>query len=251
MIINKVDDKTSKLELLEELKKSSSSNAHPKDCLAEELHNICHDIRGKKTRTFILTPVIPTIRIHAVLNDFRISIDGETAQIDHVLITRFFVFLVETRNFNGNVTINEHGEFSVKYPNGKQISTPSPLEQSCEHERIFLKLLERLDIRTFSGTPLKVEHIVLFWHKSIIKRPDAKKLDTSNIIKADALRTWHNQFMERQLSIVKTLVWGINAFRSGKTIREWTEKSKRQHRPADLLELPDSMKPQMQAAASI
>ena len=57
--------------------------------------------------------------------------------------------------------------------------------------------------------------------------------------------------MERQLSIVKTLVWGINAFRIGETIREWTEKSKRQHRPADLLELPDFMKPQMRAAASI
>ena len=102
------------------------------------------------------------IRIHTVLHDFLISIDGETAQIDHVLIGRCFVFLVETMNFNGNVTINEHGEFSVKYPNGKQIGSPSPLEQSCGHERIFLKLLERLDIRTFSGAPLKVEHIVLF-----------------------------------------------------------------------------------------
>ena len=194
MIIKKADDKTRRLNLLEDLQKSPLLNASQKNWLTEELRNTRRGIQGEKDAAYYIDSDYADDKDRAVLHDLRISIDGETAQIDHVLIGRVFVFLVETKNFNGNVTINEHGEFSVKYPNGKQIGIPSPLEQSRRHERIFLKLLDRLDIHAVGGAPLKVAHIVLFSPKSIIKRPDAKKFDTSNIIKADALRTWHNSF---------------------------------------------------------
>jgi len=41
--------------------------------------------------------------------------------------------MLETKNFSGNLKINEQGEFSVRYQGEWEFGIPSPLEQSCRH----------------------------------------------------------------------------------------------------------------------
>jgi hypothetical protein len=46
----------------------------------------------------------------------RFVLDGEVAQIDHLIINRGMgMYLVETKNYAGNLVINDHGEFTVEY----------------------------------------------------------------------------------------------------------------------------------------
>ena len=61
------------------------------------------------------------------------------------------------------------------------------------------------------------------------------------MIKADQFPTWHKQFVESR-GIGAVLMSGLN-MRALDTIKEWGEKLMRQHRPADLLSLPDFMRP--------
>lgn len=176
----------------------------------------------------------------AVLHDLRIVEEGEVAQIDHLLIRRASMILLETKNFTGNVRINAQGEFSVLYSSGKRMGIASPLEQSRRHEKILRKLLDRLGIKARLGASIPMQHLVLFHPQTILQRPDSKAFDTSRVIKADQLRTWLNRFVKSMsfLDAVNPL-----KLRSVGTVREWAEKIKRQHRPQNPLELPPFMAP--------
>lgn len=244
MIIKKADDKTGRLEFLENLKKLPSTNARQKELLEKELHRLRQGIRGEKDAAYYIDFHYADDRNFAVLHDLRITDDKWTAQIDHLILGRYHAFLLETKNFNGDVTIDENGHFSVKYSYGRTYGIDSPLEQSRRHEKIFLKLLDKLNIHAVGGGPLKVEHVILLSPKSKInKRRAPKDLDVSNIIKADELRAWHERFMNRPISVSKFLILGANALlRDRETVREWAEKISRQHRRNDFLELPDFMK---------
>lgn len=150
------------------------------------------------------------------------------------------MYLIETKNFSGNLVINDHGEFTVQYDDDS-FGVPSPIEQSRRHERI----LDRLDIKNRSGGPIDMFHVVMLHPKAKITRPSAKAFDTSSVIKADQFPTWHQQFVDKEVGFRSLLKGAVN-MRSLETIQEWGEKLIRQHRPADQLELPEFMRPQRQ-----
>ena len=163
------------------------------------------------------------------------------AQIDHLLINRAFgIYLLETKNYAGNLVINDHGEFTVEYDSGR-FGIPSPIEQSLRHERLLGKLLQRLEIVGRTQTLPQFCHVVMLHPKAIIERPSLKAFDTSNVIKADQFPTWHQKFVDKVG--VGTVLTSMLNLRSLDTIKEWGEKLMRQHRPADLFSLPDFMKP--------
>ncbi|MDU4299930.1 MAG: nuclease-related domain-containing protein, partial [Eikenella corrodens] len=158
---------------------------------------------------------------------------------------RVFAILLETKNFNGNLTINKFGEFTVQYPSGKKKGIPSPIEQSKRHERILLKLFDRIGVKMKTGRPLEVHHAVLVSPQSIIRRPDSKDFDTSCVIKADAIRQWHEQFGENRVGVGFVLNHMFDALLiNNETIHEWGRRIAAEHKPEGLLEyLPNSIKP--------
>jgi hypothetical protein len=133
----------------------------------------------------------------------------------------------------------------------KRFGIESPMEQSIRHERVLCKLLERLDISGRTQKLPEFHHVVMLDPKAIITRPSTKVFDTHNVIKADQFPTWHKRFAD-QLG-VGTLFTAMLNMRKQDTVTEWGEKLVRQHRPADLLTLPDFMKPRepLRAAAPI
>lgn len=144
------------------------------------------------------------------------------------------------------LTVNAHGEFTVTYDED-HFGIPSPLEQSLRHERVLAKLMEQLGMVGRMETKLEFHHVVMLHPKATIQRPDAKAFDTSFLIKADQFPTWHKKFVDG-IGVGSILKGAVN-MRSLDTIKEWGEKLKRQHRPADLLALPDFMKPKAVSAA--
>ena len=77
--------------------------------------------------------------------------------------------------------------------------------------------------------------------KAMIERPPAKSFDTGNVIKADQFSTWHKSFVNKMG--IGTLFKSALNMRSLETTTEWGKKLQMQHRPADLLALPDFMLP--------
>ena len=242
MLIKSADDKSRRLKLLEELQYSPVLEQKQKDWLYKELKNLRTGIQGEKDAAYYIDTYYRDSQNWAVLHDLRLKVDGEVVQIDHLLVGRVFVIALETKNFNGNVSINDYGEFSVTYSNGETYGISSPLEQSKRHERLLRKLLDQLGIQARLGGDMEIFHVVMFHPSAVIQRPDSKKFNTNNIIKADSLPTWHDQFVDKEIGILGALA-RVHKIRSSETVRGWAEKIARRHEPEDLLRLPDFMAP--------
>ncbi|MDT8990892.1 nuclease-related domain-containing protein [Curvibacter sp. APW13] len=249
MLIKSADDKTKRLALLEDLQKSPLLDMRQKEWLRDELRRCKTGIEGERAAAFYLDGHYKDAQNNVLLHDLRFVVDGEVAQIDHLVINRTgYMVLIETKNYGGDLEVNAHGEFTVRY--GKErYGIPSPYEQSRRHARILGKLLERLEISTRTDKLPEFHSVVMMHPKAIIQRPDPKAFDTSFLIKADQFPTWHERLGESVSTggVFKAL---LNV-RSMDTIKEWGEKLKRQHRPADLLALPDFMKPKAAPVASV
>ncbi|MFZ2217247.1 MAG: nuclease-related domain-containing protein [Rhodoferax sp.] len=246
MLIKSADDKSKRLALLQDLQQSPVLDARQKDWLREQLRRCKTGMEGERDAAFYLDGHYKDAQNNVVLHDLRLQIDGEVAQIDHLVINRTgYVVLIETKNFSGDLEVNAHGEFTVRY-GSVRYGIPSPYEQSRRHARILGKLLERLEIGTRTDKLPEFHNVVMMHPKAIIQRPDPKVFDTSFLIKADQFPAWHEKLVNG------TSAGGVlKAFlnmRSQDTIKEWGEKLKRQHRAADQLALPDFMQPKSQAA---
>ena len=249
MLIKSADDKSRRLALLQDLQKSSLLDARQKEWLRVELRNLTAGIKGEREAAFHLDGHYKDGQNNVLLHDLRFQVDGEVAQIDHLVINRTgYMVLIETKNYSGDLEVNAHGEFTVRY--GKErYGIPSPYEQSRRHARILSKLLERLEISTRTDKLPEFHNVVLMHPQAIIQRPDAKAFDTSFLIKADQFRAWHEKLVDGfSTGGVFKAIFNI---RSPDTIKAWGEKLKRQHRPQDLLDLPDFMQPKPQPAKAV
>ena len=243
MLLKSADDKSKRLALLEDLQKSTQLDPQQKKWLRDELQRCKKGIQGERESAHYLDSYFKDGENHVLLHDLRFVIDADVAQIDHLILNRTgLVYLIETKNYSGNLIVNDRGEFTVQYDHDS-FGIPSPWEQSRRHERLLAKLLQRLDIAMRVDKHPDFHHVVMMHPKAIIKRPDAKLFDTSFLIKADQFPSWHGQFTEKigASAVIKAL---FNV-RSLDTVIEWGEKLKRQHRPADLLDLPPFMTPKI------
>ena len=198
-------------------------------------------IQGERESAHYLDHYFKDAENHVLLHDLRFVIEGEVTQIDHLILNRAGnVYLLETKNYACNLVINDRGEFTAEYENAR-FGIPSPIEQSLRHEKVLRQLLERLDIVGRTQKHSDFHHVVMLHPKATIERPPAKSFDTANVIKADQFPTWHKSFVDK-LGFGTFFKSALN-MRSLETITEWGEKLKRQHRPADLLALPDFMRP--------
>jgi hypothetical protein len=243
MIIKQADDKTKRQALLADLKKSPLLDARQKEWLDDELMRMRRGIEGEREAAFYIDSYLKDNTNRAVIHDLRLEVDGDVAQIDHLVFNRLLNFkLIETKCFGGDVNINEHGEFAVRYGNGKVYGIPSPLEQSKRHERIVSKVLDQLGICGRLGMKPTFTHLVMMHPKATIQRPQTCAIDTSLVIKADALPSWYERDLEKDPSVGE-VVSSLLSIRSRDTLKEWAEALARQHRPANLLNLPEFMAP--------
>lgn len=245
MLIKAADDKTKRLRLLEDLQSSPRLDARQKEWLAKELRNTKQGIQGEKSAAHYLDNYLGASKNFLVIHDLRVSVDGEVAQIDHLLVGRAFFILLETKTFGGDIAVNERGEFSVQYPGDRVYDIPSPLEQSRRHENVLQKLLQRLEIKPRTGGRHRMEHVVLVDPARAIQRPAEKKLDTSFLVKADQFPDWHKKWVEKDAGVIEVFST-LADVRGQETIKEWAEKIARQHRPAPLLDLPEFMQPRVE-----
>lgn len=238
MILKSADDKTPQLAQLERWAADTTLSAAQKKWASDELFRLRMGIQGERDAAYYLDSHFKDSPDHMVIHDLRLEVEGDVAQIDHMVFYRAGgVYLFETKNYNGNLLINPHGEFTAEYGRVRY-GIPSPLEQSRRHERVLHKLFDRLDIGARTQRALDMHHLVLVHPKAIIKRPTEKQFSTQNVIKSDQFPDWHAKFADRNLGALGALKLMAN-LRSRETLQEWGEKLIRQHRPPPLRKMPE------------
>jgi hypothetical protein len=128
-----------------------------------------------------------------VLNGIRLESGGDSAQIDHLIIHKYGMIIVESKSVFGSIKINEYGEWlRLEY----KIGMASPVEQAKRQATFLKKYLNESGLKlphdafksvfhkiTFNNIPIDI--LVAISDTGIINRP--KTLQTDNIYKADMI----------------------------------------------------------------
>ena len=71
------------------------------------------------------------IRFHDVI----VPTQNSTTQIDHILLSRYGIFVIETKNINGWIFGNEKSKYWTQSMYGKKYKFQNPLHQNFRHAR--------------------------------------------------------------------------------------------------------------------
>ena len=101
---------------------------------------------------------------YKILNDVFISTDSGTHQIDHVIVSKFGVFSIETKQYNGYITGNKYDKNWVRHAGNKKYYYTNPIRQNYGHVKALSKLLKIDESKIYnivcipSKAKLKIEH---------------------------------------------------------------------------------------------
>jgi len=231
MIIKRMDSKQKEVEELSSLL-TEDITPNQKFLIDRELKAMKKGVHGEEDSAYYIDFYFGASKNWAVIHDLRIEHDKHTAQIDHLLINRFFdIYVLESKNYSYGIKVNQEGEFQAYY--GKQTyGIPSPIEQNDRHIFLFDKFLsanEVLPKRMGISIRPKLKSFVLVSPKSLITRPSEKKFNTSTVIKADFLKTKIYEEDDKVNQLSDIFSFGKISFSS--TIEETAKKLVSFHKP--------------------
>jgi len=201
MIFKNFDSKQETIQTLKKLLKESNSEKQ-KALIQKDLILLKNGIEAEKQNAYYIDFYLKDNKHLIVLHDIRLEYDGRTAQIDHMLISRFGIELLESKSFKGTLSINDDGSLKVDY-NRNIKSFPNPLEQSKRHANVLKKFLSsNVDlgkrIELFGG--FEINSTVLIHPKTTITN---KKLP-ENFFRADTYISERNKIIDK-MSVLDAL----------------------------------------------
>ena len=90
------------------------------------------------------------------LSDVMLEIDGKTTQIDHIVFSKYGIFVIETKQRNTYITGNEHDKDWIVKAGRKKQYMYNPIHQNYGHKKAIEKILglddnQVIDIVCVSG----------------------------------------------------------------------------------------------------
>ena len=70
---------------------------------------------------------------YKILNDVMLKTDYGTTQIDHIVVSVYGIFVIETKNYKGWITGSEYADTWTKNMYGKKYTFRNPLKQNYAH----------------------------------------------------------------------------------------------------------------------
>lgn len=180
MIIKAAESRDADIEALNALMALPHIDNATKNKIDREIRNIRSGIAGEKEAAYNINFHYENSKNWMVIHDLRLQHQGQSAQIDHLLINRFMeVYVCESKRFGEGITINEHGEFSAYYQ-GKAYGIPSPIEQNHRHITLLERLFDQGDIALPVRLGLKLKpkcySLILIANNARITRPKNGKV---------------------------------------------------------------------------
>lgn len=122
---------------------------------------------------------------YSIINDILIEYDGRTTQIDHIVVSPYGIFVIETKGYKGWIIGSENREFWVQNIFGNSFKFYNPIKQNENHIKRLKKIL-----KLSSDTPFI--SIVAFNDSAILKI----KTDNHIVVKiseiVDTIKKYNN-----------------------------------------------------------
>lgn len=193
MLLKSADDKSCDIDALEALLRRSEADARQRHAIQNEIWSIRHGAKAEADAAYLIDFGLRDTKNSVVIHDLRIEVDGLTAQIDHLVVSRVLeVFVCESKSYTGGVKVNEYGEW-VTFRAGRPVGIPSPVEQNRRHIQVLERAIKlgvvQLPRRIVAIKPTFM-NIVLVSNEGSIGRPRKKLADLDHVMKADQFRTY-------------------------------------------------------------
>lgn len=104
--------------------------------------------------------VLEKITGYRLLSNVMIKRQNGTSQIDHILIGRKGVFVIETKDFSGKIYGDQYSKYWTQKLNGRKNTFYNPIRQNYGHVKALEEILKRRDIFI---------SLIVFTNKSKIK----------------------------------------------------------------------------------
>ena len=172
---------------IDELERIAREHPHASAAAQSELSKIRKGLQGEGSAAHFLNRELRESTRTAILHDIRIECaEGGFAQIDHLIINRIqgIAWVLETKNYSGNMSCNEHGEWTVYYGK-KPESIQSPVAQARRQASALEQWLKKNKISGIN----KVVPVVLVSPKSHINRKHLRA--DEHVIKSDNFSRWY------------------------------------------------------------
>lgn len=183
MILKQKDDASDDIAVLKQLLTEAPQSARAR--IEKEIKNIKAGVAGERDAAHFLARAFGESSRMAVLNDLRLEHEGETAQIDHLVIHRFqaAAWVLETKNYSGRLTCDEHGDWTV-WSRGKPRSIPSPVNQARRQCALLRSWLAANNMNALR----RIEPVVLISPTSSVDR--SKLTPGTHVVKSDNFSEW-------------------------------------------------------------
>ena len=100
--------------------------------------------------------------VYVDINNVTLPTDNGTTQIDHIIVSRFGIFVVETKNMSGWIFGDEKSlQWTQSLPGGKKFKFQNPLHQNYRHVKVLQEFLGIEQEKIFS--------VVMFWGEAEFK----------------------------------------------------------------------------------
>ena len=113
---------------------------------------------------------------YKVFNNVLLYYEGKSVQIDHIVASRYGIFVIETKNYSGTICGNENSKNFIQYVGRQRNAFYSPIKQNKSHIYALSKVIGnypykslvvflgeatlKVNSTTFVGTPLNASHYI-------------------------------------------------------------------------------------------
>lgn len=104
---------------------------------------------------------------YTIINDVLIQYKSITTQIDHIVVCRKGVFVIETKNYSGKIIGDDLSKYWIQKLNGRKNTFYSPIRQNKTHVNAVISLLKKYKY-------IPVYSIVVFCGNSDIRKVKCK-----------------------------------------------------------------------------
>lgn len=163
---------------------------------------------------------------YVLFNDCTLpTSDGLTTQIDHILVSCFGVFVIETKNYKGWIYGGEHQKMWTQTLYKNKYKFQNPIHQNYKH----IKVLEALLQDTIDADHLY--SMVVFVGESTFKTPMPNNVFQGKAW-VDCVKTFQTPvFSEVKLRRIKHVIEKYSLERNRQTEKIHLENLKKQHSP--------------------
>ncbi|MDG6078103.1 NERD domain-containing protein [Erythrobacter litoralis] len=197
MLLKQAEGSSNDLKQLEDLRTEVSPEYRPK--IDSQIARLRKGEAGEKTTAHFLNRELGASDRIGILHDLRLEVEGDVAQIDHLVIHRVqqAAWVLESKNYSGNLSCDEHGDWTIWY--GKK-PTPiaSPVNQARRQIILLRRWLDKEDVTTIRT----ITPVVLISPTSSINRKNLPA--DAHVVKSDNFAQWWSKQAE-QIGVKRAL----------------------------------------------